>query len=158
MRKNIFKSIPFTATCILSIIFVLLYLFAANQFNVNIALTVIALMLTFLSGFDFIRNITSIERPNKPPVDLLLVFSTAVAIISIISIVSKVDGSSLERREQVTIIATLILLVLGMIASAYLNHKHGTKSKVRRIEKGSYSIFSENDDTITLITTIKKAP
>ena len=158
MKKSPLKNLPFVVTCALSIIFALLYFFAANQFNVNISLTVIALILTFLSGFDFIRNITSFERPNKPPVDLLLVFSIAVAITSIISIACKVDESSLERREQVTIIGTLILLVLGMLASTYLKHKHGTKPKVRRIEKESHSIFNENDETITIITTIKKAP
>ncbi|EOV2274926.1 MULTISPECIES: hypothetical protein [Klebsiella] len=158
MKKSPLKNLPFIATLLLSIIFALLYFFAANQFNVNISLTVIALILTILSGFDFIRNITSFERPNKPPVDLLLVFSVAVAITSIISLVCKVDESILELREQVTIIGTLILLVLGMIASAYLKHKHGTKSKVRRIEKESHSIFNENNETITIITTIKKAP
>ncbi|MET3701467.1 hypothetical protein [Citrobacter sp. UYEF32] len=158
MKRSKFKNIPFVSTVILSFIFFVLYLFAANQFNVNIALTVIAFILTGLSGFDFFKNLTSIDRENKPPVDLLVVFSVAVAITSIISIACKIDESSLKPREQVTIISTLVLLIIGMVASAYLKHKHIIKPKIRVLEKESFSILRENDDAITIITTIKKAP
>ncbi|EJD6489941.1 TPA: hypothetical protein U2L64_000142 [Citrobacter koseri] len=140
---------------ILTIIFLLLLLFAKLNFNVNTVLAIFSLILTVLSGTDFIKKHTSIKSTNKSPIDMWMVFSVAITAVSIYGLLIE---PSLLDIERYTIFIASGLLLLTVFTSAYLNYRKIKKPDIREIIKQSHSVFRESEDMITITTTIKKAP
>ncbi|MFO3731099.1 hypothetical protein [Citrobacter koseri] len=140
---------------ILTIIFLLLLLFAKLNFNVNTALAIFSLILTVLSGTDFIKKHTSIKSTNKSPIDMWMVFSVAIAAVSMYGLY--IDPQ-LSPLEILTICIVSLILLVTVLVSAFLNYRKIKKPDVREIIKQSHSVFRESEETITITTTIKKAP
>ncbi|HGV5528846.1 TPA: hypothetical protein ACNDMC_004327, partial [Shigella sonnei] len=55
-----------------------------------------------------------------------------------------------------TICIVSLILFVSVLVSALLNYKKIKKPDVREIIKQSHSVFRENEETITITTTIKK--
>ncbi|WP_353654416.1 phosphate-starvation-inducible PsiE family protein [Citrobacter sp. CK190] len=140
---------------ILTIIFLLLLLFAKLNFNVNTALAIFSLILTVLSGTDFIKKHTSIKSTNKSPIDMWMVFSVAITAVSMYGLY--IDPQ-LSPLEILTICIVSLILLVTVLVSAFLNYRKIKKPDVREIIKQSHSVFRESEETITITTTIKKAP
>ncbi|MGX4995782.1 hypothetical protein [Enterobacter hormaechei] len=140
---------------ILIIIFLLLLTFAMLNFNVNTALAILSLILTVLSGTDLVKKYTTVKSTNKSPIDMWMVFGIAISAVSMYGLYIDPQLSSLER---LTICIVSFILFVSVLASAFLNYKKIKKPDVREIIKQSHSVFRESEETITITTTIKKAP
>ncbi|MGC0802087.1 hypothetical protein WKH16_03425 [Pantoea agglomerans] len=149
-KKGIFLIIS-----ILIIIFLLLLTFAMLNFNVNTALAILSLILTVLSGTDLVKKHTIVKSTNKSPIDMWMVFSVAISAVSMYGLY--IDPQ-LSRVERLTIFVVSTILLISVLTSAFLNYKKIKKTDVREIIKQSHSVFRENEETISITTTIKKAP
>lgn len=145
----------FLVLAILIFILLLLFTFAMLNFNVNTALAILSLILTLLSGTDLVKKHTTVKSTNKSPIDMWMVFGVAISAVSMYGLYIDPQLSPLER---VTICIVSLILLVVVLASAFLNYRKIKKTDVREIIKQSHSVFRESEETITITTTIKKAP
>ncbi|HFR7338443.1 TPA: hypothetical protein ACHXTH_002898, partial [Shigella sonnei] len=148
-KKGIFLIIA-----LLIFILLMLLLFAKLNFNVNTALAILSLILTVLSGTDLVKKYTTVKSTNKSPIDMWMVFGIAISAVSMYGLY--IDPQ-LSPLEGLTICIVSLILFVSVLVSALLNYKKIKKPDVREIIKQSHSVFRENEETITITTTIKKA-